>query len=229
MKHNKYTLIIVVIMALISFLCLTLGVSYSFVMRTKVSANAMVITTGNLTSTVNYTADDFILYAMEDSEGVGQEDYGVISISKNNVYSVFYTMNIGYAVDSLSSSQDVGRLIPMEYIKVALFTMSGNTVSSTPVIGPVALSDLTVSSVNSDSIFRDTYLLNYGTFNAGSQSAKYALKVWIDKDTPDIYDEGLVYLGINVDIEKMFKIYADISISQEVKKEQNKKKDLEYK
>ena len=90
MKHSRYTPMLVVMMALISFMCLSLGVSYSYVMRSKVSGNAMIITTGNLTSSVNYTSASYILSAMTDEEGLAQEDYGVITITKNNVYSVFY-------------------------------------------------------------------------------------------------------------------------------------------
>lgn len=203
MKHNKYTPIIVVIMALISFLCLSLSVSYSYVMRSRVSGNAMIITTGNLTSSVSYTAADYILAAMDDVEGVDQKNYGVISINKDNVYSVFYTMNIGYAVDSIPAGKTVGDLLPMEYIRVALFEMNGSTVAENPIVGPVSLTDLTVSSISSDTMFRDTYLLNFGTFLQGSQSSKYALKVWIDEYTPEKYDEYLIYLGVNVDQETL--------------------------
>lgn len=203
MKHSRYTPMLVVMMALISFMCLSLGVSYSYVMRSKVSGNAMIITTGNLTSSVDYTSASYILSAMTDEEGLAQEDYGVITITKNNVYSVFYTMNISYAVNSIPQDNTVGDLMPMEYIKVALYPMSGTTLASTPVVGPVSISDLTMASVSADSVFRDTYLLNYETFNSGSQNAKYAIKVWLDKDTPAKYDEYLIYLGINVDQETL--------------------------
>lgn len=203
MKYNKYTPMLVVIMALISFACLSLGVSYSFVMRSKVSGNALLITTGNLTSTVNYTSTDYTISALSDVDGMALDDYGIINISKNNVYSVFYTMNIGYAIDSLPKGAEIENLIPMEYIRVALFPISGSTVGSTPSVGPVSLADLIVNSIDSSSVYRDTYLLNYGTFGTGNESAKYALKVWLDEDTPMTYDGGLVYLGVSVDQETL--------------------------
>jgi len=203
MKNNKHMPIIVLMATLISFMCLSLGVSYSYVMRSKVSATAMIITTGDLTSTIEYDAKNFMLSSMADESGLFQEDYGVITISKDNVYTVFYTLNIGYAVDSLSSGQSVGNFLPMEHIKVALFEMNGNVPKSEPVVGPVLLSDLVVSKVNGDSNFRNNYLLSFGSFSPGEDSVKYAIKVWIDDKTPDSYDESLVYLGISVDQETM--------------------------
>lgn len=203
MKNNKHMPIVVLIVALISLGCLSLGVAYSFVTRSRVSGTALVITSGNLTSTVEYEAANFMLTSMEDEEGLHQDDYGVITVTKDNVYTVFYTLNIGYAVDSLTSGQSVGNLLPMEYIKVALFSMSGDTVGSTPIVGPVSLSDLIVSEIDSDSNFRNKYLLHFNRFSAGQDSDKYALKVWIDKNTPDTYDESLIYLSVNVDQETL--------------------------
>ncbi|MBE6148080.1 MAG: hypothetical protein E7167_01010 [Firmicutes bacterium] len=203
MKYNRYTPILVVIIALISFACLSLGISYSYVTRSKVSGNALIITTGDLTSTISYTTTDYAIGAMSDERGLAQNDYGIIEISKDNVYSIFYTMNIGYAMNSLPNGATVDNLIPMEYINVALFPMTGSTVSSTPEIGPVSLADLVISSSNTNSIFNNAYLLNYGIFDAGNQSTKYAMKVWLDEDIPLTYDGGLVYLGVNVEQETL--------------------------
>lgn len=203
MKNNRNMPIIVLMAALISFLCLSLGVSYSYVMKSNVSATAMIITTGDLSSTIEYKASNFLLTSMDDESGLAQTDYGVITVSKDNVYTVFYTLNIGYAVDSLPAEESVGKLLPMEYIKVALFNVNGTSVSKEPIVGPVLLSDLVVSEVNGDSNFRNNYLLSFGKFNPGSDSGKYALKVWIDENTPDSYDESLIYLGINVKQETL--------------------------
>ena len=190
-------------MALISFMCLSLSVSYSYVLRSRVSGNALVITTGNLTSTVTYTSKDLFLISQSDDDGLAQDEYGIINIAKNNVYSVFYTMNIGYAVDELPSDKTAADLLPMEYIRVALYEISGGSLSENPIVGPIKLTDLTVSSVNADSVYRDTFLLNYGTFNSGNQTKTFGLKVWLDENTPISYDEYLIYLGISVNQETL--------------------------
>ena len=203
MKHNKYTAIIIVIMALISFSCLSLGVSYSYVMRSKAGVNAVIISTGDLSSVVNYTSKEMLLTIMNDRDGLQQKDYGEISISKDNVYSVFYKMNIGYAIDSIPAGSTINDLLPMEFIKVALFEMDGNTVSEKSIIGPVSIADLTMTDVGSTSSpHYAQYLLNFGTFLSGSQSEKFALKVWLDEKTPQ-YDDAIVYLTVGVEQETL--------------------------
>ena len=203
MRFNSKMIVIAIILALISFMCLNLYFSYSYVFRSKSSANVVSISTsGNLEATITYNSTSNLnLVSMLDSQGLAQNTYSEITISKNNVYSVFYNLNIGYAAESLPAGKTTSDLIPLEYIKVALYTMNGNTLSENPIVGPVRIADLPLSSANNLTPFTALYTLGFGTFETNSQSAKYALKTWIDIDTPDMYENYVVYLGMSVDQE----------------------------
>ncbi|MBQ6841525.1 MAG: carboxypeptidase regulatory-like domain-containing protein [Bacilli bacterium] len=214
MKNNRYAPILVVILALISFLCLSFGVSYSYVTRSRVNANAVVVTTSDLTSSATISSASFTLTSMTDEDGLaqGSEYAAKISFSKNNVYSVFYRINVGYSTASIPTGYSTSDLIPLEYIRVALYTMSGDVISSEPIVGPVSIADLPLSYVDSSNIFNSTYFLDYGTFATGSASAKYALKLWIDIDTPEKYDDKIVYIGVTTTSEtKVSKSFFNIS------------------
>ena len=203
MKFDKKIVIIVTILALISFVSLTLVFSYSYVLRSKSSANVYNITTGNLSATLTYNATtNLTLEVLNETAGLAQNNYGEISISKNDAYSIFYTINIGYVTDNLPEGKTVDNFLPLEYVKVALFTMNGNEVSETPLVGPVRVADLPLFSVDSQSPYTATYILGFGTFAEYSQSAKYALKARVDADIAD-FDNIIVHLGASVNLEPL--------------------------
>lgn len=196
MKNNNRILVIVVLMAVISFMCLTIGVSYSYVTRTKASKNAVSITTGNLSSMVTFnTLSNTEIEIMEDDDALSSsyDSYGTFQIDKSNVYTVFYYITVGYA----TTGDD---LLPFEYLKVALYSVNGSTY--TKVAGPVRVADLPIyngTASGGTTPFGALYTLGFGTFATGSASKAYALKAWLDSDTPDDYDSATISLGVVVD------------------------------
>ena len=208
MKKDKVLALSVILMTLLSFACLTFNVAYSWVNSNKVtnSGASKTITTGNLNTTVTYTSTSLgDMEIMSDDEGIAQEAYSKISITKNNVYSVYYTIHLGYNYSSVGTSE-YSTLLPLEYVKVALFKMSGTTVSSTPIAGPVSIAELPLFTVTSTSQpYQDTYVFATDIFDnaSNSQSATYALKAWLDGATPDSYDGYYVYLKAGVRYETL--------------------------
>lgn len=202
MRQNNSTIIVVIVMALVSFMCLSLSVAYSYVYSSRSGANTQMITTGNLNATIDFNpVSDLTFTPLSDSDGLAQESYGTINIDKNNVYSVFYNINIGYNIDFASS--DLASLVPMEYIKVALFEIVDSTLSDSPIAGPVRIADLPLFSVDKANPVNDLYSLFSGSLVSGSDSKKMALKVWLDEEIPDTYNDYTVYLGINVNQEPL--------------------------
>lgn len=208
MKKDKIIALSVMLMTFISFSCLTFNVAYSWVNTNKVtnSGAAKTITTGNLNTTVTYTSASLgDMEIMSDEEGLAQDVYSQIDITKNNVYSVYYTIHMGYNYSSVTSSE-YSTLLPLEYVKVALFKIDGTTVSSTPIAGPVALAELPMHSVSATNApYQDNYIFAYDIFDnsSNSQSASYALKAWLDGGTPDSYDGFYIYLKAGVRYETL--------------------------
>lgn len=201
MNKTNSPIIIVLLMALVSFMCLSLSVSYSYVFGARSSQNTQVIQTGNLNADIAYTPLSLELTPMTDDQGLKQDKYSTISISKDNQYSIFYNISLGYNLDS-TVGRSLDELLPLEYIKVALFKVSSGTVSSTPVVGPISIGDLPLSESN-ENILLDAYSLMTGTFSIGSDTSKYALKAWLDNEVSDDYNGRVIYLGIKVKQEPL--------------------------
>lgn len=192
MKRNNGMLIMVIILTLISLMCLSFGVSYSFVTRSRLNKDTVVIDTGNLTSTVSYEPiKNLELMAMSDEEALQNNDYGIFTITKDNVYSVFYYITIGYTESS-------EKLLPLENVKVALYeVIDGFNISDKPVAGPAVVADLPVyeGTLPYDAM----YTLTFGKFESGNHSKTYALKAWIADDTSDTYDNYDINIGVKVE------------------------------
>lgn len=200
MKSKKRMIFTVILMAFFSFSCLTVSISYAFLSRIKVSNNTQVITTGNLNSTISYEpSNTVILGTMSDSQGLNQTDMAVVSITKDNIYSVFYTVDISYSVDSIPVTKTVSDLIPLEYVRVALF----NDASNDPIAGPVSITDLPLKSVDENSLYNDKYTLSYGMLNSGVDYETFRLKAWLDPAISSEFDSYVIYLELHVDQEPL--------------------------
>jgi len=211
MKNKKAAVILVVLMAVISFTCLSLGFSYAYLYRVRVSENSQVINTGNLTATLEYSSYDSFLSSVSDTQGLSLNEYGTLTISKENVYSVYYVLNIAYDINSIPSGYVKEDLIPMEYIRVALFDSNNDL-----VIGPCSIADLPIESVDVNNHYNDRYILSFGNFSAGNDSETYKLKVWLDNNIPFNYDGGIVYLNMDV-TQKPLKTISLYNLSGSVK------------
>ena len=203
MKKGNSILLIVFIMALVSFLCLSLSVSYSFIVSSAASSNTQTITTGNIESSVSHSSANLAIERLSDEKGLTQDAYGIMEISKNNNYSVFYNISLSYSLLDIPSTSSQEDLLPPEYIKVALFEINNDVVEQSPVMGPVLMADLPVTNANINNAYDTSYLLSFGTFAVGSDSSKYALKVWIDESADPIYNDSLIILSMNVTTEPL--------------------------
>ncbi len=183
MKRNKSIIIIVILMALISFMCLTFSVSYSYVLRSKSASNTISVQTGNLTSTTakyQFTAVTSI-DAMGDTDGLAlpTNKSASLTFSKTSAYPLYYNIMLNPTANNK---------IPADKIRVALFQ------GSTKIMGPVALNELPLLSVNG----HNAYMLAYGTTAAGSVNAQYYIKSWLVSNISETYDGQLVEVAAEV-------------------------------
>lgn len=188
MKRNKSIIISVVLMALISFICLTFSVSYSYVLRSKSATNTISVQTGNLTNTTakyQFTAATSI-DAMSDADGLAlpTNKSASLTFSKTSAYPLYYNITLNPTANNK---------IPADKIKVALFQ------GSTKIMGPVSLKDLPLISVNG----HNAYMLAYGITAAGSVNAQYYIKSWLVSNISETYDSQLVEIAAEVKAETL--------------------------
>lgn len=197
MNKENTSPLIVTILAVISLACISVGVSYSYLSKISTSNVTANIQTGNLNATLSYTQiTDGQIVPLSDSDGVNQTSYAKVSISKNNQYTVFYTINISYSVDSLSSyGITTDDLLPLEFVRVALFDSID---SNTPLVGPISITELPLQSVDTTNHYKDVYTLSFGNFIAGSTTKDYYIKAWLDPITPEINEGKSILLDVNI-------------------------------
>ena len=170
---------------------LSFSVSYSFITSSKVSNNVVKLATSNLDATVTYTTlsnQEFSF--LSDADGLNQVSYSTVQINKTHPYTVFYYINVGY-------SRTETDLLPLEDARIAIYSVDGSgNLSANPIVGPMTIADLPVFSATT---YSDAfYTAFYGTFGTGTQSAKYAIKIWGDENSSNLYDEMHLYLGTSV-------------------------------
>lgn len=193
MRKVNPTILLVFSMALVSMMCLFFSVSYSYVTESGSSSKTQSIKTGNLSANIVYENADYLeMEPLSDADGLSQATYGTISVSKNNQYSVYYQLNLKYS-SPLPSGKTSGDLIPLENVKVALYKIENNVIGATPVVGPVRIGDLPIAKYD-DNILNTEYKLYVNKFSAGNDSSKYAIKVWLDEDIDETFDDKLLYL-----------------------------------
>lgn len=194
--NRQRSIILVAIMAIVSLVSITIGISYSYLSRLSIGGTSQNIQTGNLSATVTYTPlASTALESLSDSDGINQTSYATISIAKDNQYSVLYSIVLSYSLDSIP-----GELLPIEYgvvpfenVRVALFDTSNLT---TPIAGPVSIGDLPIYSYSSQ--FDFSHLLYFKNVPSGSSNTTYAIKMWLDENISPEFDNMHTLVDVNV-------------------------------
>ena len=108
--------IIVVILVVISFACLSVGTSYAYLSTVSVGGTQN-ITTGNLSANLTINGMENVeISPMSDEEGVNQTTYAKVAIDKNNQYTVFYSLSLAYSMSSLPNTITKDDLLPLDFI-----------------------------------------------------------------------------------------------------------------
>lgn len=194
--RNDKMFVTVMSIFIASFIFLTFGFSYAFLTRSSGVNNIVSIQTGSITSNVTYditNTTNVKLSQMNDTEGLAQTNYAQINITKNSNYNEVYFLNMEY----YTSPGSFAHLIPLENIKVALFEINNGIVGANPIVGPTRINDLPIYYFDSNNIFDTTYNVSFGILN-NSNTKSYALKIWLDENTPTSFDEYYLTLGARV-------------------------------
>ena len=157
--------IIVVILVVISFACLSVGTSYAYLSTVSVGGTQN-ITTGNLSANLTINGMENVeISPMSDEEGVNQTTYAKVAIDKNNQYTVFYSLSLAYSMSSLPNTITKDDLLPLDFIKVAVFASDTDSIASAVQISdPVKITELPMQSVDTTDHYNDEYMLTFNTF-----------------------------------------------------------------
>lgn len=210
--------IVVVFLVVISFACLSIGTAYAYLSTVSVGGTQN-ITTGNLTANLTINGMENVeIVPMSDEEGLNQTTYAKVVIDKNNQYTVFYSLNLSYSLDSLQSSVTTDDLLPLDFIKVAVFASDTDSISdATQVTSAVKITELPMQSVDTTNHYNDEYMLTFNTFKVQSDSKYYFIKAWLVQETPDTLDGKYIYLDVNVNqeplVSKSLYNFTNISVS----------------
>lgn len=210
--------IIVVFLVVISFACLSIGTAYAYLSTVSVGGTQN-ITTGNLSANLTINGMENVEIApMSDEEGINQTTYAKVVIDKNNQYTVFYSLNLSYSMDSLPSTVTKDDLLPLDFIKVAVFASDTDSIASAVQISdPVKITQLPMQSVDTTDHYNDEYMLTFNTFKVQSDKKYYFIKAWLVQDTPDTLDGKYIYLDANVNqeplVSKSLYNFTNISVS----------------
>lgn len=210
--------IIVVFLVVISFACLSIGTAYAYLSTVSVGGTQN-ITTGNLSANLTINGMENVEIApMSDEEGLNQTTYAKVVIDKNNQYTVFYSLNLSYSMDSLPSTLTKDDLLPLDFIKVAVFASDTDSIASAVQISdPVKITELPMQSVDTTDHYNDEYMLTFNTFKVQSDKKYYFIKAWLVQDTPDTLDGKYIYLDANVNqeplVSKSLYNFTNISVS----------------
>ena len=203
MKKYKTLSFAVLVVGIISISLLLYNISHSYFIDKRITHTKEVITTGDLTSTLSITGLNLGgMEPMSDEDGMAQTNYATITLTKNNVYKVFYKILIGYDYENVA---DLETLLPLEYIHVALYPITGGVPSSTPLAGPLEITDLTVEEIDPTNVYSAKYFLAFDTFEleTNNQTKSYALKMWLKEEIPESYDGKIINLDITIKQETL--------------------------
>lgn len=199
MKGSNRIYLFVTVFVIVVVVGLTASFSYAYVIKARSFNNNIQIATGDFGSNLTFTSVNYNLTSLSDSDGMSQSNYGIIEINgTNNDYSTYYEIGLGYDTDAiLSQGATATDLIPLEYVRIAIYAINGSTVSSSPVVGPVAITELPLLSIDTDNYLNDMYRVHWDYEDAGA-SRKFAIKFWLDQHTPVENNGKHIYLGSTV-------------------------------
>lgn len=193
--RQRALLLLVIAISIISLLFLSGGISHAYFSDSKVSKNALTITTGNVVSNITYNPDiQITLKPFSDEYASKSKTYEIIKINNTADYSSFYTL-----VTHLNKNTDA--LINFDDIRLAVYEMNKDELGKM-VIGPVSLSQLPIYEVDNENNLFDKYTINFGSIGAKGEK-EYAIKAWIDINQKDAYRNTEIMLDFKVEYKPL--------------------------
>lgn len=200
---QKILLFTVISISLISLIILSTGVSHAYFSNSKVSKNALKITTGNLVSNITYNPSvEIKLKTFSDEYALKAKTYDIVKVKNECDYDLFYTL-------VLTLNEKSNAYINFSDIHVSVHEIQNDTLSD-PILGPVSLAELPIYEKDEENPFFDKYTLIFGNIE-NRKDKDYAVKVWIDINQKDAYRNSDVIVDLSTQYKATnSKYYYDI-------------------
>lgn len=176
---DKSITIIPLFLAVVGILCVCIGSSYAYLTYIAYANNTNKIVAGTLElSFINGGETISLINAVpqDDSVALAKNKEYTFNIKNSGSISAYYELSL---INSCSTSNSVtingtsikpDVCIPTEYLRVGIRKNNG---------------DYVIKNINEDG----KILLDSDILNPGVETDKYSLKIWLNKDTPNTYND----------------------------------------
>ncbi len=184
---NEATIIVICVIALTTT---TLGMSYAIFFDIGTGTSNQTITTGTLNVEFGSSSSSIVNYNMvpvTDEVGLASEAQSVVYLQNTGSLDTVYDLNIGYDLEEYNNfltTNPNAKLIPIEYIKIALFEYNNDTMQMELVSDIMTMGDLLVSNTSTldeDTAFYNIYSSSIEKMSSGNNAKTYAVKIWLDE------------------------------------------------
>ncbi len=211
-KFKKETSIIII--SVICLTTMTLGFSYAVFFDIDSSSTNQNIQTGSLIVEFDSSSSAIVnnnMLPTPDEVGVASGNASTIYLQNNGSLDSNFELTIGYDKTSFFEAADYtssDKLIPLEFLKLAIFEYNPSSGESTMLGDIVNLADLSPSSGADKSYI--LYESSIGRSSSGSNAKTYTIKVWLDEYAPSYLSTYKLYLklGINAGVTEALTDYT---------------------
>lgn len=189
---------------------ISISFSYAFFFTVKTNTNNQILKTGPLEVGYGGTASSLTgltLKPCSDEEGLASTNISVINI-QNKVsdggvsnLNTNFTLTIGYDKSAYMAANETRPLTPLQFVKVAVFEYKNST--STLIIGPVAITELPIYEINTDTQLNRYSLLVNNLNTTDNTNVTYQVKVWLSQNADDSALNTKLYLDSKVIAEEI--------------------------
>ncbi len=204
-KFKKETMIIAVCVIVLTLT--TIGVSYATILDVSSNNANRDINIGNLT--VNYsdsssTLNNDYIKVLTDEEGLEGAAQSTVYIQNNSKVNNFYNISVGYDYDSFINEEnfvDGDNLIPLEYIKLAVFEFDTVNKELNQVSSVISLSETPLKYTDTTDIYNNMFSVFTDEINrasSGDNAKTLSIKIWLDESIPEEYKSDEIMLKLNI-------------------------------
>ena len=172
---DKVIPVLPLFLAVISLFMITIGGSYAYLTSVEKSELVNKITAGTLELTFSSKDNHINLInavPQEDSVALSENDEYTFNIKNSGNITTYYEMRLEDVceVGNEINGEVVDNCIPLEFVRVALKKGEGEYV---------------IKHMNEEG----SVLLDVDTLNGGADSDSFSLKIWLDINTPNTYND----------------------------------------
>ena len=210
---------IFVFLCVLGLTALTVKASYAYFFSVKKDSIIEKKENGNLSISYINNSSAIIkknLIRMSNQDGLEQKESNTLYIQNNGDNNAIFTINVGYNIDAFTSRNEYSvndRLIPLDYIMLAIYKHIGN--EDKLIVGPISVSELPIYEYDINNYLNNRYSLMFGDvggIKSGDAAKTFKIKSWLSDKAPHAIDNTFFYLDLDV-VDESIKSELSYNIS----------------